>query len=396
MEDRTDFGPDPAAASVEPAVPLSHGASQYVPPRRRGIGALLVTALLGGIVGAAVLGGALFGLGYLTGPTVTPVAPVQVSTTTTLPLPAQPIEAVASKVVPSVVNIVVELRDAFGTSTGVGSGVIIRSDGYILTNNHVVESATKIVVRLGTSDLTATVVGTDPTSDLAVIKVSKAGLPAATLGSSAGLQVGEGVIAVGSPFGLDRTVTSGIVSALHRMNLTQGQSGVTAYTNLIQTDASINPGNSGGALADLSGAVVGINTLILSPTGQLGSSQSAGIGFAIPIDFAKTIADQLISGKKVTHPFLGVSTATVDQALAQSYGLPVNSGALIQQVTTGSPAATAGLKVGDIIVRIDKTTITTSEDVFATVRTSSVGQQIQIEVVRGSRHVTVTATLGAQ
>jgi putative serine protease PepD len=415
MEDRPESEPVPQTPYSEPTAPgyvQSPAPPPYptpaspapAPARARaprtglGFGAVLVAALLGGVIGAAAMGGLVLGLGRLlpAQQTPVPVASSNVSTTATLPLPAEPIEAVAAKVVPSVVNIVVDLQSRFGTSSGVGSGVIIRQDGYILTNNHVVDSATKIVVRLGTTDYTATVVGTDPSSDLAVIKIAKTGLTAATLGTSADLQVGESVIAVGSPFGLDKTVTSGIVSALHRTNLTQDTSGVTAYTNLIQTDAPINPGNSGGALADLTGAVVGINTLILSPAGQLGTSQSAGIGFAIPIDFAKGIADQLIAGKKIVHPFLGVSTATVDQAIAQSYSLPVSSGALVQQVTPGSPAAAAGIKVGDIILRIDKTVISTSEDVFTAVRSGTAGQKIEVEVARGSQKLTLQATLGAQ
>jgi putative serine protease PepD len=393
----------PAPASVEPPAP-SYVAPPVTPPAavqgrapRRGVGfgGLLVAALLGGLIGAAAIGLALPGVERsLTTPTTAVVTPASV--VTTLAMPTQPIEAVAAKVVPSVVNIAVDIRDAFGTSSAVGSGVIIRADGYILTNNHVVENASKIVVSLGTTDLTATVVGADPASDLAVIKIDKTGLPAAVIGDSSSLEVGEGVIAVGSPFGLDKTVTSGIVSALHRTNLASGQSGVTSYTNLIQTDAPINPGNSGGALADFSGAVVGINTLILSPAGQLGTSQSAGIGFAIPIDFAKSIADQLIAGKKITHPFLGVSAATVTPQIAQFYSLPVSSGALVQQVTSGSPAETAGIKVGDIIVSIDGQAISTSEDVFAAVRGAKVGQQVQVEVVRGSRHVTIQVTLGSQ
>ena len=424
MEDRPDFvpeaesspseppalppnaGPDPAPGPfVQPsappapapaATPVLAPAHVRAPRGRAGFGALLAAALLGGIIGAAAVGGALWGLDR-TVPKATAPAPVvtRVSVPGTLTIPTQPLEAVAAKVVPSVVNIAVESNGAFGTSSGVGSGVIIRQDGYILTNNHVVEGATKIIVRLGTTEVTATVVGTDPTSDLAVIKIAKTGLPAATIGTSADLQVGEEVIAVGSPFGLDKTVTSGIVSALHRTNLTQGQSGVTSYTNLIQTDASINPGNSGGALADLSGAVVGINTLILSPSGQLGQSQSAGIGFAIPIDFAKGIADQLVAGKKITHPYLGVSTATVDRSIAQYYGLAVSSGALIQQVSTGSPAESAGLRVGDIIVRIDGTVIATSEDVFTAVRAAKIGQKISIEVARESRNLTLDATLAS-
>jgi putative serine protease PepD len=411
MEDRPDYAPVPQPRHEgEPAPPpytpspapppyptpvaASPPARERAPRARTGFGAVLAAALLGGVVGAAAVGGVLWGVVGLRGsPAPAPVTANQVSTSSTLPLPAEPIEAVAAKLVPSVVNIVVDLP---GAGSAIGSGVIIRSDGYVLTNNHVVEGAGKIVVRLGTTDYTATVVGTDPSSDLAVIKIAKTGLTAATLGSSADLQVGETVVAVGSPFGLDKTVTSGIVSALHRTNLQQGQSGVTAYTNLIQTDAPINPGNSGGALADLSGAVVGINTLILSPSGQLGTSQSAGIGFAIPIDFAKNIADQLIAGKKITHPFMGVSTATVDQATAQSYNLPVASGALVQQVVSGSPAASAGIKVGDIIVNIDQTPIATSEDVFTAVRSATVGQKIQVEVVRGSQHLTLAVKLGAQ
>jgi putative serine protease PepD len=410
MEDRPDlerqsptpFG-EPLAppADAEPAAPAPYAepapppAPPVAPRGRASFGALLAAALLGGLVGAAAVGGALWGIDrVVTKPAPAPVV-TKVSTVTTLAVPSQPIEAVAAKVVPSVVNISVESRGVFGTSSAVGSGVIIRSDGYILTNNHVVEGATRIVVNMGTNDMTATVVGTDPTSDLAVIRIAKTGLPAATLGSSANLQVGETVIAVGSPFGLDKTVTSGIVSALHRTNLTQGQSGVTSYTNLIQTDAPINPGNSGGALADLSGAVVGINTLIYSPTGQLGTSQSAGIGFAIPIDFAKNIADQLVAGKKITHPYLGVSTATVDEAIAQYYGLPVSSGALVQQVSAGSPADAAGLAPGDIIVRIDDKAIATSEDVFAAVRAAAIGQKIQVEVARESRRLTMQVTLAS-
>jgi len=422
MDDRSDFepaagfppseppafppnaGPDPdleplvqppaPAAPVLTAQPVPAPAHARPPRGRASFGALLAAALIGGLIGAAAVGGTLWSLDRAA---PAPVAPVvaQAPVPARLTIPTQPLEAVAAKVVPSVVNIAVESRDVFGTSSAVGSGVIIRADGYILTNNHVVEGATKIVVRLGTIDMTATVVGTDPTSDLAVIKIAKTGLPAATLGSSADLQVGEEVIAVGSPFGLDKTVTSGIVSALHRANLTQGQSGLTSYTNLIQTDASINPGNSGGALADLSGAVVGINTLILSPSGQLGQSQSAGIGFAIPIDFAKGIADQLVAGKKITHPYLGVSTASVDQAIAQYYDLPVSSGALIQQVSTGSPAEAAGLKVGDIIVRMGGTAIGSSEDVFTAVRAAAIGQKISVEVARGSRTMTMDVTLGS-
>ena len=303
------------------------------------------------------------------------------------------IEDAASKVVPSVVNVAVE---GAGFS-GVGSGIIIRSDGYILTNNHVVENATRVTVRLGASDVQATVVGTDPTTDIAVIHVARTGLPAATTAPSSSLSVGQLVIAIGSPFGLDKTVTSGIVSALHRSDLQSGSAGgLTSYTNLIQTDAAINPGNWGGALADMDGAVVGMNTLIQSPSGTLGAAQSAGIGFAIPMDFATPIAATLISGGKVTHPYIGLATTTVTSALAQLYGLGATSGALVQSVASGSPAAAAGIRVGDIIVKFDGQTISTTEDVFAAVRASKVGTRIPLSVVRGNQTVNVTVTLVAQ
>ena len=290
-----------------------------------------------------------------------------------------------------VVNVAVDTP----LGSGIGSGIILRSDGYILTNNHVASGATRITVRLGTTDYPASIVGTDPSSDLAVIKVAKTGLPVATLGSSSTLQVGESVIAVGSPFGLDKTVTSGIVSALHRSNLQTGI-GAAAYTDLIQTDAPINPGNSGGALADDTGQVVGINTLIETPTGQLGASQSAGIGFAIPMDYAKTIADQIIAGQKVTHPFLGVSAVTVTPAFAKQFGLSVTSGALVQQVVSGSPAETGGIKVGDIIVQMGTTQIMSSDDMFAAVRNATVGKPIAIQVVRNGKTLTLQVTLVAQ
>jgi putative serine protease PepD len=353
-----------------------------------------ITAALLGLV----LGGLIFAGGYyVAGQQLT--APQTGSQTGTRTVPVDvgdrdnQVETAASGVVPSVVNVAVESS----TFSGVGSGIIVRSDGYILTNFHVVEGASKVTVRLGAKDLPATVVGTDPTTDIAVIHIAKTGLQAAAVGSATSLKVGQTVIAVGSPFGLDKTVTSGIVSALHRTDIQAGSSGtLSSYTNLIQTDASINPGNSGGALADLTGAVVGMNTLIQSPSGGLGAAQSAGIGFAIPIDFAMPIADTLISGKKVTHPFLGVSSATVTPGAAHLFGLSSLTGALVQRVTPGSPAAAARIRVGDIIVKFDGKTITSTEDVFAAVQASQVGVPIPVVVSRSSGDVTLKVTLVAQ
>jgi putative serine protease PepD len=317
------------------------------------------------------------------------------------PVDSQSIETAASKVVPSVVNVSVSQTVTgpfgFGTQTqqGLGSGVIVRADGYILTNNHVVQDATTITVKLGTDELPAKVVGTDPTTDLAVIKIARTGLIPATLGSSSGLKVGQWVIAVGSPFGLDKTVTAGIVSALNRTNIDTSTGSVAAYTNLIQSDAPINPGNSGGALADLEGRVVGINALIESPSGAVGAAQSAGIGFSIPIDFARDVADQLIAGKKVAHPYIGVGTVTVDQQLGAQYALGVDAGALVQSVTKGAPADKAGIRTGDVIVKIGDTDITSVEDLFTAVRSHKVGETVQVVVVRNKAKTTLSVTIAS-
>jgi putative serine protease PepD len=311
--------------------------------------------------------------------------------------------AVAKKVVPSVVSVTIQqsTADFNGNQSyqkvGTGSGVIIRPDGYILTNNHVVEGADRVVVTVGLEDKVAKVVGTDPSTDLAVIKIDGTGYPAIEAGSSKDLQVGQFVMAVGSPFGLEKTVTSGIVSALQRSEQAQGQTAndVTTYTNLIQTDAAINPGNSGGALVDEQGKLVGLNSLIQSPSGGMGAAQSAGIGFAIPVDFAIDIANQLISTGKATHTYIGISTETVDENLAAQYGLPMKSGALVRFVSPGSPGEAAGIKRGDVVVKIGETPITSVEDVFAAIRDHKVGDTVAFDVVRGGSPVALSVKLGS-
>ena len=401
MSDSGDFGPTPptqptyvppsdayAPPAVPPAPVRPHVPSHVVPQRRRGPAAAIGFVLLG-----IVLGGAVFAGGFLvaqrgqSGPGGTGGSSVVRSVVAT-----DALEIAAAKVLPSVVNIAVQTP----TSSGVGSGVIIRSDGYILTNNHVVDGATRVTVTLGTQDVSASVVGADPISDIAVVHVDKTGLPVATLGNSGSLQVGETVIAIGSPFGLDRTVTSGIVSALHRSDQASGSNGISSYTNLIQTDAAINPGNSGGALADLSGAVVGMNTLIQSPSGSFGAAQSAGVGFAIPIDFAKNIADMMIAGKPVTHPYLGISSATITPSIAQFYGLAVDSGAYVQDVATGSPAAKAGIRVNDIVTTFGDHVITSTEDLFAAVQATPAGTTVPVVVSRSGSDRTFSVTLVAR
>jgi len=311
-------------------------------------------------------------------------------------------EAVASKVVPAVVNVTVRQEgvnpftgQSVSQDVGNGSGVIVRPDGYILTNYHVIEGADSIMVTVGVEDKPATVVAVDRSSDLAVIKIEGTGYPAAEIGSSKDLSVGQYVMAVGSPFGLEKTVTVGIVSALNRSSLVSDQTDLTTYTNLIQTDAAINPGNSGGALVDARGRLVGINTLIQSPSGSVGAPQSAGIGFAIPVDFAIDIANQLIETGKATHPYLGISSATVDQSVALQFGLPVDSGALVRFVQPGSPAETAGVERGDIIVSMGGRDITGVEDVFAVVRDHKIGDTLPVEVVRADTQRTFDIVLGS-
>jgi S1-C subfamily serine protease len=311
--------------------------------------------------------------------------------------------AVAKKVVPSVVSVTIQqaVTDFSGNQAfrkvGTGSGVIIRPDGYILTNNHVVDGADKVIITVGLEDKVATVVGTDPTTDLAVVKIEGSGYPAAEAGSSKDLQVGQFVMAVGSPFGLEKTVTSGIVSALQRSEQAQGQTAndITTYTNLIQTDAAINPGNSGGALVDEHGLLVGLNSLIQSPSGGVGAAQSAGIGFAIPVDFAIDIANQLIANGKATHAYVGISTETVDENLAAQFGLPMKSGALVRFVAPGAPAEAAGIKRGDVIVKIGDARVGSVADVFAAIREHKVGDTVPFEVVRSGQTTSVSVTLGS-
>ncbi|MBN2847865.1 MAG: trypsin-like peptidase domain-containing protein [Coriobacteriia bacterium] len=381
-------------------------------PRRPGGCGLLATAglgaLIGGIIAAVLVAAAFVSLYGMPGESGTPVVSEPTSTGVPVDIDVDGgdlnfAEAVALRVTPSVVSIAVE-QSAIDPFTGRrvtqrvgnGSGVIIRSDGHILTNDHVIAGADGLYVTVGMDELPATVVGRDPSSDLAVIRVERTGLPTAELGSSADLRVGQAVVAIGSPFGLDKTVTTGIVSALGRTSFAESaEAQLTAYTSLIQTDAAINPGNSGGALADAEGRVVGINTLIQSPSGAVGAPQSAGIGFAIPIDYARQIAEELIATGRATHPYMGVSTVTITRPVAVQYDLPVDAGALVQQVQPGSPAQAAGLLRGDIIVRIAGTTIRSTEDVFTAIRGDRVGATVEVVVYRDDSQETFSVTLGS-
>lgn len=266
-----------------------------------------------------------------------------------------------------------------------GSGFIIDSDGSILTNNHVVENASKIVVKLSDDqEYEAKVIGRDAKTDIAVIRINaKASLPAANFGDSDKLEVGEWVVAIGNPFGLDSTVTSGIVSAKGR-HIGQGP-----YDNFIQTDASINPGNSGGPLINLRGEIVGINTAIFSRTGG-----NMGIGFAIPINLVKELLPQLRGKGKVTRGFLGVLIQKVTPEIADSLGLDKAQGALVANVSKDGPADKAGVKVGDVIVEFDGKEVKDSGDLPIIVARTAVDKKVRMKVVREKKEVVLAVAVG--
>ncbi|MDO8886419.1 trypsin-like peptidase domain-containing protein [Candidatus Oleimmundimicrobium sp.] len=299
---------------------------------------------------------------------------------------------ISKKVQPSVVNIRVQkvVSGFFGniTQKGVGSGVIFTTNGYIITNNHVVQGADEIWVTVGTEDLKGKVIGTDPDTDLAVVKIEKDNLPAAELGTAKNLQVGELVVAIGSPFGFEHSVSAGILSALNRTISATDQFGINrTYTDLIQTDTAINPGNSGGALANSYGQVVGINSFIIAET------QGQGIGFAISIDLAKNVAEQLIEKGKVSHPYIGINGRTLDEDIADSLNLPVNKGAIIIEIAKGSPAWNAGMRRGDIIVEFNGKNIESMENLIAEIRNKNVGDLVEIVYVRDGNRFEVELTL---
>ncbi len=266
-------------------------------------------------------------------------------------------------------------------SQSLGSGVIVDADkGYILTNNHVIDKADEISVTLRDGrHFQARVVGTDPEVDLAVIQIEARDLTALPFGDSDALEVGDFVVAIGNPFGLGQTVTSGIVSALGRSGL-----GIEGYEDFIQTDASINPGNSGGALVDLDGRLVGINTAIVGPAGG-----NVGIGFAIPSNMARNIMDQLIRYGEVRRGQLGVYIQDVTPDLARAFGLRRARGAVITQVIPGSPADRAGLKEGDVVVKVNGESIDNAADLRNAIGLLRVGTEARIEIIRDGRHRTV-------
>ncbi len=298
---------------------------------------------------------------------------------------------VAARVLPSVVSLEIRTGDAGET----GSGVVIDRTGYILTNNHVISTAATdpsaeltVIFNDGKpSRVPGIIVGRDPLTDLAVLKADVSGATVAQLGDSAALAVGDPVIAIGSPLGLAGTVTTGIVSAKDRpVRLQGGGSDTDAVIDAVQTDAAVNPGNSGGPLVDSSGAVVGINTAIRTLGGD--SSGSIGLGFAIPIGMAKSVAEQIIRSGKVQHSTMGINARSATDG--------VTDGAQVQNVQQGSPAAAAGIAEGDVIIKVGDRSVGNADELVVAVRQNAVGATVPVVLARDGRQMTVNVTLGAE
>ena len=413
-EPPTQTQPQPYAqqAAVWPPASTAASASQAGPPqrpRRPGWGALVLASFLAaGLASGLTLGGVAL--------LDDDAAPATSGTTATQNEPADPLvpvtadgvdwAAVADAVSPSVVAIDV----ASAAGAGQGSGVILDAAGHVLTNNHVATGAgegadIRIVLSDGRTFDDIEVVGLDPTTDLAVLQIvdPPADLVPISLGDSEGVDVGDPVMAVGNPLGLSDTVTTGIVSAVNRPVTTSGAeeqspfsgggtAAETVVTNAIQTDAAVNPGNSGGALVDATGALVGIPSSIAGTATGAGQSGSIGVGFAIPVNEATRIADELIANGEATHAWLGVSlqdgTGTADGVTRQ--------GAEIAEVTGGTPAADAGLQAGDVVTAIDGETVSGAESLTAQVRERAPGDQATLDVVRGGATQQVPVVLGTR
>ena len=368
--------------------PLEQALPPNAPKSRRPWATLVV----GAAVTAVVAGGVGGAMGYTAARATT--SPAQTTASAGLIVAADSgvdsppadgsIAAIAAALQPSVV----QLNVSGSQGSGTGSGFILRSDGYILTNNHVVSTADDggaiTIVFSDGSKADATLVGTNSGYDLAVVKVDKSGLPAVTLGTSSALQVGDTAIAIGSPLGLQGTVTSGIISALNRP-VTAGGSGDAAYIDAIQTDAAINPGNSGGPLVNGSGQVIGINSAIAT-MGQGGQAGSIGLGFSIPIDTAKRVAEELIATGSSATPIMGVE-------LDMNY---TGEGAKVTTVSAGGPAAGGGVQVGDIVTKFDGQSIPDATALIVAIRSQAPGDQVTLTVQRNGQTQDVTVSLGSR
>jgi S1-C subfamily serine protease len=405
-----DQTPLPYQAPTQPApTPYQDAPGQvhpppYMPPEapRRPAGG----ARTGAIIALTLLLALIFGVGLFAGwqfgrtsNTATNTSALQTGTApaaTVPPLTGNNLqavrEAVIAKVKPSVVQVNVTLQG----NSGIGSGVIVDSRGYIVTNNHVVNGAQSIeVVLYDGTRLSAQLVGTDPADDLAVLKITppSKGLTVATLGDSSKLQVGQEVLAIGNPLGITQTVTNGIISALGR-SVSEGRGGAT-IANAIQTDAPINPGNSGGALVDLQGNLVGIPTL--SAIDPEFNTPANGVGIAIPSNRVAFVVPQIIANGSVTHTgraYLGVRVTDVDANLAARNNLSVDHGALIVSVVSNGPAASAGLQAGDVIVQLDNKPVNDSQSLTDILVNENPGSTVAVKVYRGNQQLTINVKLG--
>jgi serine protease Do len=275
---------------------------------------------------------------------------------------------------------------------GLGSGVIVSPDGYILTANHVVSGADEIKVAIADDnkkEYTAKVIGTDPQTDVAVLKINATGLPAITLADSDQLEIGDVVLAIGNPFGVGQTVTMGIVSGLGRYGY--GINGANGYENFIQTDAAINPGNSGGALVDAEGRLVGINTAII--TGNRGFHGNDGIGFAVPVNMARRSMERLISGGKVTRGYLGILPQDITPGLAQQFNLASQNGALVGDVVPGTPAEKAGIKPGDVVIAFNGMDVSDAHGLQLAVSQCEPGSPATVKLIHDGLQKNLTVTL---
>ncbi|MGB9769130.1 MAG: S1C family serine protease [Caldisericum sp.] len=301
------------------------------------------------------------------------------------------VEEVANKVSPAVVRIVstTQVISPFFLQVipqeGLGSGVIIREDGLILTNNHVIADATKIEVTLSNGKTyKGEVLGADPISDLALVKINATNLPTAPLGDSSKVKVGEFVVAIGNPYGLDHTVTFGVISAVER-NIDTGNN--TMY-GVIQTDAAINPGNSGGPLVNLKGEVIGINTMIYQ--------NAQGLGFAVSSNTAKKVIDSILKTGKVRWPYLGIQVTTMTQEIANSYNIAYTEGAFVVDVVVGSPAYMGGIRKYDVITAVNGKAIKTADDLISTIRNYSPNDRVTITVSRNGKMMDLQVVLGSK
>lgn len=385
----------PIPGQNRPAPGASGSASQGAGPddgkKRHGSGILkpVLCGLLGGVVGAGALTAVLLGTGVVG----TSRQPLNSGTSQQITIEpgdddATLATAVAAKAVPSVVSVYVSTSNAEGS----GSGVILDTDGNIITNYHVIDGAESISVTIDGKSYTASYVGGDESSDIAVIKADLEGdaVTPIEVGDSSDLQVGDWVMTIGSPFGYEQSVSQGIVSALTRNTMLQNSDGNTIYTNLIQVDAAINPGNSGGALVNSKGQLVGISSLYSSST-----ESSASVGFAIPGNYAVEIAQKVINGEQVLHAYIGLSMQSVNAQNALTKNLSVSQGAYVASVAEGGPAEAAGIQQGDVITGIDGTEITSADGVILAVRSHDIGDTVKVTVMRGSEQKEFDVTLGS-